>query len=118
MAVYSRLSSDRTMKMFLSQKKNQTLRYRETLFVNLAFSPPIAKDFGKSALGLPTFSATIYAHMFSGLAAYAQNKYSPHGPGNGPVQDTIRFCAYYRTAILMEELKKHLGYSRRKFRYS
>lgn len=42
-------------------------QYLETIFTNMAFAKPVATNFMKSDLGLPTMSAAIYSHMFTGL---------------------------------------------------
>ena len=41
---------------------------------NVGFSHPVAKNFDKSAFGLPLMGASIYSHTFAGLGNYIGKK--------------------------------------------
>jgi pyruvate/2-oxoglutarate dehydrogenase complex dihydrolipoamide acyltransferase (E2) component len=81
---------------------------KEGLFNSVAtsmgVSVPVAKNFSKSAFGLPLMGAAVYSHMYSGLGNYCMQK------TGRDIGSSLRIASYYRTPVLYEEYLR-MGYS-------
>jgi pyruvate/2-oxoglutarate dehydrogenase complex dihydrolipoamide acyltransferase (E2) component len=98
----SKIDGDAALNELLDTDQKEA--YFSSVASAMSVSVPVAKNFGKSAFGLPLMGAAVYSHMYAGLGNYCMQK------TGRSIEESLRIATYYRTPVLYEEYKR-MGYT-------
>jgi pyruvate/2-oxoglutarate dehydrogenase complex dihydrolipoamide acyltransferase (E2) component len=97
-----KIDGDPALDALLTADEKQA--YFSSVATSIGISVPVAKNFSKSAFGLPMMGAAVYSHMYSGLGNYCMKK------TGRDINSSLRVATYYRTPVLYEEYLR-MGYT-------